>query len=306
MCEVNGEPCAWCNGAVCHSNGTNRCEVYSIQMHGAGKALADMDHDLFRAPGLSPCPYGRCDPLRKARSTCAPGISVAQCEDGVVKRHLPVSQVAAPPFPIPRPTEIGCLKVEPQGCSNITSQLQCLSSVDGSQASYAGLRLKGEACVWCGGGHCHTGGSARCAPFDYLARGAGRAFGSLNAVALTAAQCSQATPEFGDLGCLKETAEGCRSVAKSPRGGLKAPRQQPHGAAELRLQPGRPALHPGGGLPGEGLAVRLVRWPVPKWRRQQMRALRLCHELGPHLSPRGGLEPHPNPTFGPGNGPFSA
>ena len=39
MCEVEGEPCVWCNGAVCHSNGTNRCEVYSVQMHGAGKAL---------------------------------------------------------------------------------------------------------------------------------------------------------------------------------------------------------------------------------------------------------------------------
>ena len=37
LCQVAGEPCVWCNGAVCHNNGTNRCEVYDVQVHGKGK-----------------------------------------------------------------------------------------------------------------------------------------------------------------------------------------------------------------------------------------------------------------------------
>lgn len=39
LCQVGGQPCVWCNGAVCHNNGTNRCEVYDVQVNGKGKVL---------------------------------------------------------------------------------------------------------------------------------------------------------------------------------------------------------------------------------------------------------------------------
>lgn len=41
------------------------------------------------------------------------GITVAQCDGGVVKKHLPAFLVSTPPFPIPRPSaqDIACLKV---------------------------------------------------------------------------------------------------------------------------------------------------------------------------------------------------
>ena len=88
-----------------------------------------------------------------------------------------------------------------------------------------GQSWAGEPCVWCGGGQCHTGDDSLCAPFDYLEKagivhvfardrvpmgarttgqsqdtretfhrklpscdqGVGRAFGAVNAVALTPA-----------------------------------------------------------------------------------------------------------------------
>lgn len=39
LCQVGGQPCVWCNGAVCHNNGTNRCEVYDVQVNGKGKVV---------------------------------------------------------------------------------------------------------------------------------------------------------------------------------------------------------------------------------------------------------------------------
>lgn len=36
---MGGQPCVWCNGAVCHNNGTNRCEVYDVQVNGKGKVM---------------------------------------------------------------------------------------------------------------------------------------------------------------------------------------------------------------------------------------------------------------------------
>lgn len=186
--KVGGQPCVWCNGAVCHNNGTNRCEVYDVQVNGKGKAF---NHSL------------------------AAGITVAECDGGVVKKHLPAFLVSTPPFPIPRPSaqDIACLKEEPKGCAALKNKLDCLSSVDGSDVTdYAGIKIKGEPCVWCGGGHCHTGNTSLCAPFDYLEKGAGRAFGTLNAVALTPAKCSTAQMHFGDLSCLEEVKSGCNDI----------------------------------------------------------------------------------------------
>lgn len=186
--KVAGEPCVWCNGAVCHNNGTNRCEVYDVQVHGKGKVF---NHSL------------------------STGITVAQCDGPVVKQHLPAFLVSAPPFPITRPSpmEIACLKAEPKGCQALKNRFDCLSSVDGSEvASFGGIKIKGEPCVWCGGGHCHTGNHSLCAPFDYLEKGAGRAFETLNAVALTPAKCSLDSTNFGDLSCLEEAASGCNAI----------------------------------------------------------------------------------------------
>lgn len=35
-------------------------------------------------------------------------------------------------------------------------------------------QVKGEPCVWCGGGLCHDGASNRCEPYDYALHGVGR------------------------------------------------------------------------------------------------------------------------------------
>ncbi|CAJ1328727.1 unnamed protein product [Effrenium voratum] len=183
--KVQGQPCVWCNGGYCNSNG-NRCEAHNVQVQGKGKVF---NHSL------------------------APGMTTAGCEGGLVKQHLPPFRTT-PPFPITRPAETSCLKAEPKGCAAIQGKLTCLSSYDGSDVkSIGGMRVQGEPCVWCGGGQCHTGDDSLCAPFDYLEKGVGRAFGAVNAVALTPAQCSSVDADFGQLSCLSSADSGCNAIS---------------------------------------------------------------------------------------------
>eukprot|EP00440_Ansanella_granifera_P064374 gb/GFBE01069792.1/.p1 GENE.gb/GFBE01069792.1/~~gb/GFBE01069792.1/.p1 ORF type:complete len:2508 (+),score=606.03 gb/GFBE01069792.1/:1-7524(+) len=188
--KVHGEPCVWCAGGMCNE-GANKCEPYDWQMNGEGSVF---QHNYASGEG---------------------SYTVARCNNGFAEPHPDATHVAQPPFPLARPSasQTTCLKAVEQGCFALNDRLTCLSSVDASSTeTYGGLKIKGEPCVWCGGGNCNSGGDHLCAPFDYLEKGAGRAFSTLNAVALTSAKCLSSEMPPGDFGCLKESAGGCHKL----------------------------------------------------------------------------------------------
>ncbi|CAE8653098.1 unnamed protein product [Polarella glacialis] len=189
--KVAGQPCVWCAGGRCNSGSTASCEPYDVQMNGEGTIFAqNFAKDHYK---------------------------VAACQDGLVKSSLqPI--ISPPTFPLYPPSQAGmaCLKNEPGGCSVIKDRLGCLSSIDGSTVgNFGGLKIQGQPCVWCGGKPCATDGplkSSLCLPFDYLARGAGRGFSSVDNAALTMAECGQSKFEFGDVSCLVPWAVGCNKI----------------------------------------------------------------------------------------------
>ncbi|CAE8653097.1 unnamed protein product [Polarella glacialis] len=189
--KVAGQPCVWCAGGRCNSRSTASCEPYDVQMNGEGTIFVqNFAKDSYK---------------------------VAACQDGLVKSSLqPI--ISPPTFPLYLPSQAGmaCLKNEPAGCSVIKDRFGCLNSIDGSTVgSFSGLKILGQPCVWCGGKPCATDGplkSSLCLPFDYLARGAGRVFSSVDNAALTVAECGQSKFEFGDVSCLVPWASGCNKI----------------------------------------------------------------------------------------------
>eukprot|EP00439_Symbiodinium_sp_Y106_P026376 s8478_g3.t1 len=169
--KVKGQPCVW----NCNSEG-GLCEAYDLQMNGESYVFAT---SFDKNP------------------------MVAQCEGGMVKAH-PHVHSAVLALPEPKMEELGCLNVEPAGCMSITDKIHCLSSVDGSVgASYGGLRIRGQPCVWCGGTSCTNGGSFKCAPYE-----------DVSAVSATVAQChaqSRSFPEEETV-CLKIAETGCNEI----------------------------------------------------------------------------------------------
>ena len=196
---------------------------------------------------------------------------VAQCEGGAVKRQ----NVSKPLVELPKAhmarcfrfgaaffeDQLDCLTMEPKGCKAITEKLSCLSRRDGSQ-QLDGLEIHGEPCVWCGGGRCTDGSEALCAPYGYLAQGAGKAFTALLAPQAAVARCRAPELVFShaDVDCLKPATGGCNQLrdmanctsSKEARpydyiAGFKAPVHQSLGSS-----------------PGQGRAMRLVWWrPLP-------------------------------------------
>ncbi|CAE8629332.1 unnamed protein product [Polarella glacialis] len=73
--------------------------------------------------------------------------------------------------------DLTCLAAASTGCNKIRDSATCLSSKDGrSYASVAGLKVRGEPCVWCGGGPCSTNNPNLCEPHDYAVHGQTHAF----------------------------------------------------------------------------------------------------------------------------------
>eukprot|EP00930_Biecheleria_cincta_P021635 TRINITY_DN1597_c0_g1_i4.p1 TRINITY_DN1597_c0_g1~~TRINITY_DN1597_c0_g1_i4.p1 ORF type:complete len:3086 (-),score=717.12 TRINITY_DN1597_c0_g1_i4:161-9034(-) len=108
--------------------------------------------------------------------------------------------------------KLDCLTRQPKGCLAINDKLTCLSSIDDTIDALGGLKLKGQPCVWCGGASCNTGSDSKCAPYDYLARGAGKAFRHIISLSLTAAKCYGTSDNLGDLSCLKPAPAGCNAL----------------------------------------------------------------------------------------------
>ena len=184
--KVKGQPCVWCNGRNCNSAGS-LCEAYDLQMNGEGSVfVTSFDKNPM----------------------------VAQCEGGMVKAH-PHVHSAVLDLPAPKMDDLGCLTVHPAGCMAITDKLGCLSSIDGSvDASFGGFKIRGQPCVWCGGTSCTDGGSFKCAPFDYLTKGATKVFPHVTAVSATVAQCHAESRTFPEqeLACLKTAETGCNYI----------------------------------------------------------------------------------------------
>ncbi|CAE8583508.1 unnamed protein product, partial [Polarella glacialis] len=79
----------------------------------------------------------------------------------------------------PTDAQLDSLVSAGEGCLGIFDKQLCLSSKDGSsQQMLEAYSVKGEACVWCGGGRCTSNNNATCGPFDLLMSGEGRAFDS--------------------------------------------------------------------------------------------------------------------------------
>ncbi|CAE8622538.1 unnamed protein product [Polarella glacialis] len=195
--QVASQPCVWCAGGRCNSGSAALCEPYDVQMHGEGTMFIE--------------------------NFAKDNYEVAACHGGKVKSSIQLPPSVSPPtFPLnpPSQADMRCLKNEPAGCSAIKNRLGCLSSIDGSTVRSfgsidGGLKIQGQPCVWCGGGPCVTNGPQRsslCLPFDYLARGAGRAFTSVNIAALTVAECDKNKFEFGDMSCLLRRTIGCNKI----------------------------------------------------------------------------------------------
>eukprot|EP00435_Cladocopium_sp_Y103_P010788 s3559_g2.t2 len=73
--------------------------------------------------------------------------------------------------------DVGCLKPAEKGCNMIRDSVTCTNSREERPYEYiAGFKVKGQPCVWCGGGQCHDGADTLCEPYDYALYGAGHAF----------------------------------------------------------------------------------------------------------------------------------
>jgi len=114
---------------------------------------------------------------------------VARCKDGKVLPPTALPTLPAPTLnprrwisPKPSEAERACLMDQRFGCYVIQDMRTCLGSRDGRpMREWRGLKIRGEPCVWCGGGPCHTSSSNLCEPYDFLMRGEGIGFSFFNA-----------------------------------------------------------------------------------------------------------------------------
>eukprot|EP00913_Durusdinium_trenchii_P033130 g31018.t2 len=182
---------------------------------------------------------------------------VAQCKDGVVKRHFNVTK---PKLDLPPPDmgKLQCLTMKEGGCKSISEKLVCLSSLDGSeQSDVGGLALRGQPCVWCGGGKCTDDSDALCAPYEYLAKGVGKVFSSLMAVSTTVAKCTEPEVVFteADVGCLKSAVQGCNQIQDMKNCTTSKEGRPYEYIAGFKVK-GEPCVWCGGGLCHDGASNR--------------------------------------------------
>eukprot|EP00931_Biecheleriopsis_adriatica_P071916 TRINITY_DN4589_c0_g2_i1.p1 TRINITY_DN4589_c0_g2~~TRINITY_DN4589_c0_g2_i1.p1 ORF type:complete len:1033 (+),score=298.16 TRINITY_DN4589_c0_g2_i1:60-3158(+) len=154
----------------------------------------------------------------------------------------------------PTEAEMSCLKPWQGGCHSIEQKINCLSSKDGSDIDQIlGLKVKGQACVWCEGGPCTSNSNSQCEPYDYLKNGEGRAFSILHGrQRMDVASCfSDATnlgaaPDEEDTTCLKPANAGCNTIVDEAICLASRDNRSIASIAGLRVQ-GEPCVWCGGG-----------------------------------------------------------
>lgn len=203
--KLYGQPCVWCGGGRCTSDGSSLCEPFNYLMYGEGSNLMDPKEFItFHAKGY---------------------FTVAKCkEDKPVPLAENVWGGARPLWvapPRPQMVELSCLRPQTAGCRSLVDMGSCLDSVDGSSelVDQHGFKLRGEPCVWCRGLPCIAGGTALCQPFDHIMHGEGKAFDVFAAKdAFTVATCKprpDRTPllqQKEELACLDSALLGCASL----------------------------------------------------------------------------------------------
>mmetsp|Transcript_6352 Transcript_6352/g.13766 ORF Transcript_6352/g.13766 Transcript_6352/m.13766 type:complete len:1072 (+) Transcript_6352:154-3369(+) len=138
------QACVWCGGIACDGQNKSKCLPFDYVMRGEGKAFQTF--------------------MAKA------SYSVATCKRPASSR--PQVQQAE---------ELTCLTPSEDRCFDLSDEASCVAHRAAGEADkigryYAGLRVEGQACVWCGGLACTSANSSVCAPFDYAVNGAGRAY----------------------------------------------------------------------------------------------------------------------------------
>jgi len=161
-------------------------------------------------------------------------------------------------FPIAEPSEeqMSCLSAWKGGCSSIENKLTCLSSKDGSDIDdILGLKVKGQACVWCQDGPCTSNSNSQCEPYDYLRNGEGKAFSIFHGrQEFSVAQCfndasslGAASPGEGDMSCLSAAASGCNTIFDDQQCLASKDGRDIESVAGLKVS-GQPCVWCGGGF----------------------------------------------------------
>ncbi|CAE8671921.1 unnamed protein product, partial [Polarella glacialis] len=148
--KVRGEACVWCGGLNCHSDSDSKCEPFDYLLRGPQKDMSfgELEHRFFE---------------------------VASCVGQVPKVYIP-APASWRPEP-PSAAALALLTPVPDGCRSLRTMGECLVSKDGSSVQKVEeYKVKGQACVWCGGGPCTSADDAQCAAFDFVMTGEGRAF----------------------------------------------------------------------------------------------------------------------------------
>jgi len=153
--QMDGEPCVWCGGGLCTSESDALCAPYDYLAKGEGVLYTT----LHAMPSY---------------------MTVATCKANTNSDF----------------DNLQCLTSQVQGCNSIQDEDTCLSSVDGRPYEYiAGLKAKGQPCVWCGGGVCSSLNSNKCEPYDFVINGASHAFETFHGVGVyKAAACQGGQP----------------------------------------------------------------------------------------------------------------
>uniref|UniRef100_A0A7S4SZC8 EF-hand domain-containing protein n=1 Tax=Alexandrium monilatum TaxID=311494 RepID=A0A7S4SZC8_9DINO len=204
--KVQGQPCVWCGGVPCHASDSDvLCEPFDF-------AASASPQDAF--PTRRNLRMGIC---RNEKPASAMLEGIALFTPGYFPP--PVGKGLLVPHWVPsHPTEeqMTCLGFSLGGCSALQDADSCLSHRDGgSQATRDGLKVRGEPCVWCGGGACTSGNLySKCEPFDYVMMGEGTAFTTFfakDAFSVASCQGSIRKPPF-DYECLTKAKTACKEI----------------------------------------------------------------------------------------------
>jgi len=205
---VRGQPCVWCGGGPCTSSRWSLCEPFDWALNGEGQAF-DYFHPKH-AYRLAGCKNDRPAALSLR--------SYADVTAGYFYNPL-MSRPLVPFWVAKKPTaeELSCLKPAEGGCHKLRDMASCMSSKDGrSIASFQGMKIAGEPCVWCGGIACTTNSTSLCEPFDYVMYGEGVAFSDFSAKGVykvsTCDKGDVALPSY-DYSCLETSgSDGCTGI----------------------------------------------------------------------------------------------
>eukprot|EP00931_Biecheleriopsis_adriatica_P029353 TRINITY_DN1743_c0_g1_i1.p1 TRINITY_DN1743_c0_g1~~TRINITY_DN1743_c0_g1_i1.p1 ORF type:complete len:2698 (+),score=678.60 TRINITY_DN1743_c0_g1_i1:54-8147(+) len=225
--QIDGQPCVWCGGGLCHSGGDSMCEPFDFLLRGAGK---DFAFNSFHAIGV---------------------FEVSGCQGDRPKIAIPPAADWRPEPPTA--AQLALLTPAPGGCSSIRDMGTCLISKDaGPVTTEKVYRVKGEACVWCGGSLCTTKDDSLCMPFDLVMNGEGSAFtsfhakGSFKVASMTPSKIS--LPSGWDGSCLSAVNAGCPSFKDDKYSCLSSTDGRPEDVIQGRKVHGQPCVWCNGGM----------------------------------------------------------